>query len=262
MEKLLKKVELGCGTTKTLGYIGIDRFPLPGVDIVADLNKEFPIEDNSVDVIYACHSLEHTDNIQHTMSEIFRISKHGSIVQILAPYYHTTLNVANFYHHNIFNEDTFRFFTTYGDTGVINKEEWYSTSSSQWGLSQSDNSKQDIQIELLNMEFFYYKEYLGLSDEEKRRARRSLNNVCDHIYYELIINKSGIPFTAEEIQTARKKAKIIEPPLIQVIRDRDKNQEKGTSIFDDFNILSLPLQSKMPFRNSTICKFNYKPVIV
>ena len=239
MELSLKKVEIGCGKTKTEGYLGMDRFQLPGVDIVADLNDTFPIEDNSVDVVYACHSLEHFDSIEKTMNEIYRICKHKAIVQVLAPYYYTTLNTANFYHLNVFNEDTFRFFTTFSDTGVIDKEEWYSPHSSYWGLSDSDNSTSDVQMELINMEFFYYKEYVKLGNEQKRRARRSLNNVCDQIYYELIINKSGVPFTPEEIQLAREHAKAIEPPLIQHIRNRDTYQETGVSLFDDFTQIAL-----------------------
>lgn len=239
MDLMLKKVEIGCGKTKTEGYIGMDRFQLPGVDIVADLNDTFPIEDNSVDVVYACHSLEHLDSMEKTMSEIYRICKHKAIVQILAPYYYATLNTANFYHVNVFNEDTFRFFTTFPDTGVIDKEEWYSPHSSYWGLSDSDNSNSDVQMELLNMEFFYYKEYVKLADEQKRRARRSFNNVCDQIYYELIINKSGVPFTPEEIQLAREYAKKIEPPLIQHIRNRDAYQEASESLFDDFTQIAV-----------------------
>ena len=239
MDLMLKKVEIGCGKTKTEGYIGMDRFQLPGVDIVADLNNIFPIEDNSVDVVYACHSLEHLDSMEKTMSEIYRICKHKAIVQVLAPYYYATLNTANFYHLNVFNEDTFRFFTTFPDTGVIDKEEWYSPHSSYWGLSDSDNSSSEVQMELLNMEFFYYKEYVKLADEQKRRARRSFNNVCDQIYYELIINKSGVPFTPEEIQLAREHAKTIEPPLIQHIRNRDTYQEPGKSLFDDFTQIAV-----------------------
>ena len=109
MDKLIK-VELGCGRTKSEGYIGIDRFPLPGVDIVADLNDRIPMDDNSVDVLFACHSLEHFEDIKHIMEEIYRICKPNAIIHILAPYYNTTTNLANYYHMQVFNEETFRFF--------------------------------------------------------------------------------------------------------------------------------------------------------
>ena len=42
-------VDLGCGDSKR-GDIGIDRVPLPGVDLVVNLGFEpFPFEDNTID---------------------------------------------------------------------------------------------------------------------------------------------------------------------------------------------------------------------
>ena len=37
----MKVLDVGCGTAKVNGAIGIDRINLPGVDVVHDLNK-FP----------------------------------------------------------------------------------------------------------------------------------------------------------------------------------------------------------------------------
>jgi hypothetical protein len=47
------RVDLGCGSRKAPGFIGVDIFPAPGVDIVADLSVAFPFEDSSVDVVRA-----------------------------------------------------------------------------------------------------------------------------------------------------------------------------------------------------------------
>jgi hypothetical protein len=47
------KVDLGCGPVKRPGFIGIDRFPLPGVDITADINKGIPLPQDSVDYLLA-----------------------------------------------------------------------------------------------------------------------------------------------------------------------------------------------------------------
>lgn len=46
------KVEIGCGGTKNEGFIGIDRFELPGVDVVADINEGLPIEENRVSLLF------------------------------------------------------------------------------------------------------------------------------------------------------------------------------------------------------------------
>jgi len=43
-------IDLGCGPNKKPGMIGIDVLPLPGVDIIANLEEGFPtIPDNSID---------------------------------------------------------------------------------------------------------------------------------------------------------------------------------------------------------------------
>lgn len=47
-------VDIDCGRQRREGVIGIDQFPLPTVDIVADLEKGLPfLKDGSVDVVYA-----------------------------------------------------------------------------------------------------------------------------------------------------------------------------------------------------------------
>ncbi len=82
----MKKVELGCGFRKTPGYIGVDWVKFPGVDIVADLSKKFPFQDNSVDELRAHHFLEHMD-YYHIMNEMWRILKPGGVVRARVPYY-------------------------------------------------------------------------------------------------------------------------------------------------------------------------------
>jgi GT2 family glycosyltransferase len=79
------KVDIGCGSRKNQGFIGVDIYPWPGVDLVADLTKKFPFPDNTVDEIRAYDCLEHLPNIIHTMNEIWRICKPGATVDILVP---------------------------------------------------------------------------------------------------------------------------------------------------------------------------------
>lgn len=222
MTNKLKKVELGCGKYKADGYIGVDRYELPGVDIVCDLNGVFPFEDNSVDVIWACHSLEHLNSIEHTMNEIYRICKHGAIVQILAPYYMTSLNLANHFHLNVFNEDTMRLFSN-NHTYMIAPDEYACPHVPGWGVQQSDNSDGTVEMEILKMEYFYYKEYCGLSDERKFYARRSFLNTCDQIFYVMVVNKSKTPFLKQELETFLEFSKTLEPKIISDFRKRDED---------------------------------------
>ncbi len=232
MEPSLIRIELGCGKTKMDGYVGIDRYPMPGVDIIADLNKKLPLENDYADIIFASHSLEHLDDMQHIISEIYRIGKHKSIVYILSPYASTSLNIANFYHKLQFNEDTFRLFSNEKDC-LIDKEEYYCPHSYDWGIEQSDNSQGTIELKLVKMEYFYYKEYVHLSDIEKLHARKALSNVCDQIFYALIINKSNSQFTEEEIEELIDNVNKYEPPVINSLRYRDAQQLESTSLITD-----------------------------
>lgn len=78
-------VDLGCGLNKPYGYIGVDKLPGQGIDVVADLTQEFPFLDNSVDKIRAYDCIEHLPVPIHTMNEIWRICKPHAEVDILVP---------------------------------------------------------------------------------------------------------------------------------------------------------------------------------
>ncbi len=79
------RIDLGCGINKNDNFVGVDICPGPGVDIVADLSKKFPFEDNSVDEIRAHDIIEHLPDRIHTMNEIWRVCKPGAKVDIRVP---------------------------------------------------------------------------------------------------------------------------------------------------------------------------------
>ncbi|WP_162009991.1 methyltransferase domain-containing protein [Paenibacillus xylanilyticus] len=244
MEDLVK-VDLGCGQRKSRGYLGLDRFQLPGVDIVADLNNGIPLEDNSVDIMLCSHSLEHFDDIYFIMEEIYRVSKHNSLIYVLAPYHMETVNFANFYHKQVFNESTFRFFAPPDSTTSIELKDYYNPHAFIWGLGTSDNSKLAINIHTVSVEYFYFPEYIDLSEDEKRNARRSLQNVCDQIYYVLAINKSGSPYTSNELIELKELANENEPDIIHEVRNREINRDMGTSVLSDVKKWDEKLEKKI-----------------
>ncbi|RAQ40212.1 hypothetical protein B9S53_17090 [Arthrospira sp. O9.13F] len=69
------RVDIGCGTNKPENFLGVDIYPAPGVDIVADISQNFPFNDSSVDELRAYDIIEHLPDRINTMNEIWRVCK-------------------------------------------------------------------------------------------------------------------------------------------------------------------------------------------
>lgn len=80
------RLNLGCGRDIREGWTNVDFIKAPGVDIVADLEKPLPWEDNSVFEVLISHTLEHIVYWEHTVQEIHRILRPGGILTIRVPY--------------------------------------------------------------------------------------------------------------------------------------------------------------------------------
>jgi len=81
-------LNLGCGTKKKDGEIGLDKHDLLGIDVVWDLeNIPLPFKDNEFDVIIASHIMEHIVNFYPLMEELYRILKPNGILKITSPYF-------------------------------------------------------------------------------------------------------------------------------------------------------------------------------
>jgi SAM-dependent methyltransferase len=83
-------LDLGCGSNKVPGTVGLDVRQVPGVDHVVDIMKSrWPIDDNSVDGIVSTHMLEHVDHglpIHHFLREVGRVCKEGATIEIWTPH--------------------------------------------------------------------------------------------------------------------------------------------------------------------------------
>lgn len=84
------KLDLGCGSKKKDGYIGIDRIKFDDVDVVVNLgNEPLPFENMSVDEVHASHFIEHLTAIERCqlMNELYRVMKVDAKATIIAPHW-------------------------------------------------------------------------------------------------------------------------------------------------------------------------------
>jgi len=80
------RLHLGCGEMHLDGWTNMDKLSLPGVDVVADMDKKLPFPDNSFDYIYGRGSLEHAKDFNFTWAELYRILRPGGIAEFEVPH--------------------------------------------------------------------------------------------------------------------------------------------------------------------------------
>jgi SAM-dependent methyltransferase len=81
-ENGLLKLDLGGRFNAYPNYISVD---LKDAEVITDLNRPWPFEDNSVGVIIANDILEHLADKIHTIKEIYRVLAHGGLLLVQVP---------------------------------------------------------------------------------------------------------------------------------------------------------------------------------
>ena len=113
-ESQLKILNLGCGLHKIDGAINIDVDPVMEPDQVWDLkNFPYPFENDSVDVVYMLHIIEHLQEKSHVplLNEISRILRIPGMLVISYPEF---TSCAMNYIDNKYGQRTFWKDTLYG----------------------------------------------------------------------------------------------------------------------------------------------------
>lgn len=109
----MRRLDLGCGSNKPEGCVGLDKYPYPCVDIVRDIDRHgLPFDSDSVDEVRASHFLEHCYNLVFVMNEIYRVLKRGGRLTIIVPIVEQgTGAFRDPSHVRYFNKDSFHYFT-------------------------------------------------------------------------------------------------------------------------------------------------------
>lgn len=116
-------LDIGCGGNKQPGFVGLDIRPLPGVDIVHDMEQiPYPIPDEICNVILASHVVEHINPARfgfvNVMNEWHRLLKpHGRLL-ISLPYGFSYGYVQDPTHCNPCNEATWAYFDPTHPSGL------------------------------------------------------------------------------------------------------------------------------------------------
>jgi len=116
------QLDIACGANKQTGFVGLDVQPLPGVDIVHDLNvKPWPLPDECAIRAMASHIIEHIPPVAldggktrflfiEFMDEVWRVLKPGGEFLIAAPHGYSPGYLQDPTHCHALNEATFAYF--------------------------------------------------------------------------------------------------------------------------------------------------------
>jgi SAM-dependent methyltransferase len=104
-------LDIGCGTRKLPGAIGIDWIGATAADVVHDLRQfPWPFPDASFDEMYADNVLEHLPDVVRTMEEIHRLGRPGALLHIITPHYASQASWRDPTHMHHFSWESFDYF--------------------------------------------------------------------------------------------------------------------------------------------------------
>jgi ubiquinone/menaquinone biosynthesis C-methylase UbiE len=108
-----RNLSVGCGHHARAGWTNLDLAPLPGVDVVHDLDDiPLPFDDAAFDYI-ECHDiLEHVRELPDVMRELHRITAPGGRLHVTGPHFSSYAWSTDPTHRRAFGINTFEFFAT------------------------------------------------------------------------------------------------------------------------------------------------------
>jgi SAM-dependent methyltransferase len=82
-----KKLHLGCGNIRLPEFCNVDILNTMAVDVVSDISKLDNFSNNSIDLIYACHVLEHFshEEVKKVLSRWYQVLAPGGELRISVP---------------------------------------------------------------------------------------------------------------------------------------------------------------------------------
>lgn len=110
----MERLNVGCGRDVRPGWINLDVAPLPGVDIVHDLNSiPLPFADGRFDLVECLDVLEHVDFVP-VLRDLHRITRPGGQIRVKCPHFTSHVFHIDPTHRRSFSVETFAFFIREG----------------------------------------------------------------------------------------------------------------------------------------------------
>jgi SAM-dependent methyltransferase len=102
-------LDIGCGTNKVAGAIGMDANPRTAADVIHDLDDlPYPFAADEFDEVIGRHVIEHVRDPMAVMCELHRITRNGGVVKLVAPHWTNPDFATDLTHRNHLNSYSFR----------------------------------------------------------------------------------------------------------------------------------------------------------
>ena len=191
-DKVLKRLNLGCGLNKFDGYLNVDSSDLVKPDEIVDLNvTPWPWKDNEFGHIVAKDVLEHlgdtSDDFMRIIKEMYRVSDNGAVWEVQVPHWRCDVAI---------DDPTHKRLITLGTFMLLNQKKIFD----RMRENQSDSLlafEHNIDLEICDVQFEYlphWNERLKkgeITEEELNYALNTFNNVALSMRLLVQVNKPG-----------------------------------------------------------------------
>ena len=177
------KINLGSGYKRIDGFLNVDDDPLVSPDFLCNIEKEkLPFDDNSVEEIRAHHIFEHIGaGFIPLMQEIYRVSKHDAILDILVPHH---------FHDNYYSDPTHCRPITVGGMYMFcqktNKEH-----IEMYGSNSGIGLKYNINFEMVWFDFEYDQFYIEMVDRMKKKIEDETITHDEHFMFRRLMREAN-----------------------------------------------------------------------